>query len=225
MKELRLLIQKMVPSAKIIISSPGLRVDKANSDINNKKFISLLNSADWDCIHHENIDESHLNWYGLHIDRTGSISWTKNLISGIQKFWYDLDSKINKKKFSPALSVRNSDQLELDFSFKSYSVKSLVEQPDDDMLGLRKLRIKNPNKIIIAHLNINSLRNKFEMLSLLFHGVIDILMICENKIDDSFPTKHFIIEGYSTIYRLDRNDRGGGMMLIVKDNLFYLPFR
>ena len=84
-----------------------------------------------------------------------------------------------------------------------------VEQPDDDMSRLRKLRIKNPNKIIIAHLNINSIRNKFEMLSLLFPGVIDILMICETKINDSFPTKQFIIVGYSTIYRLDRSDRGG----------------
>ena len=61
MKELRLLIQKMVPSAKTIISSPVIRVDKASSDINNKKFISLLNSTDRDCIHHEKIDESHLN--------------------------------------------------------------------------------------------------------------------------------------------------------------------
>ena len=57
------------------------------------------------------------------------------------------------------------------------------------------------------------------MLSLLFHGVIDILMIRETKIDDSFPTEQFITEGYSTIYRLDRNDRVGGIMLTVKDNL------
>ena len=86
------------------------------------------------------------------------------------------------------------------------------------MLKLRTIRIKNPN-IIIAHLNINSIKNKFEMLSLSFHGVIDILLICETKIDDSFPTEQFVIEGYSTIYRLDGNDRGGGIMLIVKDNL------
>ena len=84
-----------------------------------------------------------------------------------------------------------------------------VEQPDDDTLRLRKLHIKNPNKIIIAHLNINLIRNRFEMLSLLFHGVVDIFMICETKISDSFPTEQFIIEGYSTIYRLDRNGRGG----------------
>ena len=86
MKELRLLIQKMVPSAKIIISSPVLCVDKANLDMNNKKFISLLNSTDWDCIHHENIEESHLNEYGLHISRTGSVNLAKNIISGIRKF-------------------------------------------------------------------------------------------------------------------------------------------
>ena len=108
--------------------------------------------------------------------------------------------------------------MKLDSSIKSDSVKLSHKQPYDDMLTLRKLRIKNPHKIIIAHL-INSIRNKFEMLSLLFHGVIDILMICETKIDDSFPTEQFIIDGYSTIYRLDRNDKGGGILLIVKGNL------
>ena len=82
MKELHLLIQKMVLSAKI----NSEKVNKANSDINNKKFINFLNSTNWDCIHHENIDKSHLNEYGLHINRTGSINLTENLISGIQKF-------------------------------------------------------------------------------------------------------------------------------------------
>ena len=86
MKELRLLIQKMVPSAKVIISSPVIRADKANSDINNKKFISLLSSTYWDCIHLENFGESHLNEYGLHINRAGSITLANNLISRIQKF-------------------------------------------------------------------------------------------------------------------------------------------
>ena len=84
MKKLRLLIQKIVPPSKVIISSTVIHV--ANSDINNKKFISLLNSTDWDCIHHENIDESHLNEYGLHIKRTGSSNLAKSLILGIRKF-------------------------------------------------------------------------------------------------------------------------------------------
>ena len=82
-------------------------------------------------------------------------------------------------------------------------------------MRLRTLRIKNSNKVTIANVNINPIKNKFEMLSLLCHDVIDIPMICETKIDDSFPMEVFIIEGYSTICRLDRKDRGGGIMLIV----------
>ena len=46
MNELRLVIQKMIPSAKVFISSPVIHVDKANSEINNNEFISLLNSTD-----------------------------------------------------------------------------------------------------------------------------------------------------------------------------------
>ena len=68
------------------------------------------------------------------------------------------------------------------------------------MLRLRKLLIKNPNKITIAHLNVNSTGNKFEMLFIIISRVIDMLMIFETKIVDSFTTEQFVIEGFSTIY-------------------------
>ena len=45
-------------------------------------------------------------------------------------------------------------------------------------------------------------------------------MIRETKIDNFFPTEYFIVEGYSSIYRLDRNERGEGTMLLVKDSPF-----
>ena len=77
------------------------------------------------------------------------------------------------------------------------------------MLRLRKLHIANSNNIIISRHSINRIRDKFEMFLLLFYGVIDILIIYGTKIDDSFPMEQFIIVGYSTIYMLDRNDRGG----------------
>ena len=41
-----------------------------------------------------------------------------------------------------------------------------------DMLVLKNLRVSYPNNIIIGHLNINSIRNKFEMLSLSLQFVI-----------------------------------------------------
>ena len=174
----------------------------------------MLNSIVWDCIPHENIYKSHLNEYGLNINRTECINLAKNPISRIRKFWYYLQSK-NKKKFSPAPSVRNSVQQELDSNIKSDSVKLFVEQLDDDMLRLRKLYIKNPNKIIIAHLNL--IRNKFKVLSLLFHGVID-LWYTKLKSMTPFPRSSSLLR-VTLQYRLDRNDRSERVMLIVKDNL------
>ena len=56
----------------------------------------------------------------------------------------------------------------------------------------------------------NSIRNKFEFLAMQVKGKIDILMISETKIDESFPKGNFLIEGFSTPYRLDCDSKGGG---------------
>ena len=47
--------------------------------------------------------------------------------------------------------------------------------------------------------------NKFDCLSEQVKGNIDILLISETKIDDSFPVGQFIIDGFSSPYRLDHN--------------------
>ena len=52
---------------------------------------------------------------------------------------------------------------------------------------LKSLRTSNPDKLVFAHLNINSVRNKFEMLSDQIKGNIDVLLVSKTKIDDSFP--------------------------------------
>ena len=75
---------------------------------------------------------------------------------------------------------------------------------------LNDLRIKNINRIIIAHLNINSLRTKFGMLCDIIVNKIDILLFSETKIDASFPSANFYIPSFSPPYRLDRTSNGGG---------------
>ena len=69
----------------------------------------------------------------------------------------------------------------------------MVGNPD-----LRALLKKNLNKLIIAHLNINSLRNKLEFLKEQIQNNIDILMISETKIDASFRIGQFLLNGDST---------------------------
>lgn len=45
-------------------------------------------------------------------------------------------------------------------------------------------------------------------------------MISETKIDDSFPYSLFLIEGFSTPYRLDRASNGGGILLYIREDIF-----
>ena len=66
---------------------------------------------------------------------------------------------------------------------------------------LKDFRLKNNNKIIFAHLNISSIRNKFDMITDLVKGRIDILLISETKIDNTFPTSQFVIPGFSSPFR------------------------
>ena len=83
-----------------------------------------------------------------------------------------------------------------------------------------KLRVDNVNKIIIAHLNINSIRNKFDMLSDIVKNKIDILCITETKLDDTFPLSNFLIQGFSPPYRLNRQGKqGGGLLTYVRGDI------
>ena len=81
--------------------------------------------------------------------------------------------------------------------------KSILKTMGDD----------NLNKLISAHLNKSSIRNKFEELISQVKVTVDVLMISETKIDDSFPIANFLIDGFSQPYRIDRNSSGGGIML------------
>ena len=44
-------------------------------------------------------------------------------------------------------------------------------------------------------------------------------MVSETKIDDTFPVGNFVIDGFSTPYRLDRDNNGGGIMLYVREDI------
>ena len=53
------------------------------------------------------------------------------------------------------------------------------------------MKNKNPNKRRMGQLNVNALRNKFESLTHQIKDDIDILMISETKLDESFPANQF----------------------------------
>ena len=91
------------------------------------------------------------------------------------------------------------------------------------MLVLKNLRVSYPDNMIESHLHINSIRNKFEMLSLSVAQYVDILMLSETKLDITFPSTQVLTNGFPVPRRLDRNSKGGGILLYVRDNIIILP--
>ena len=61
--------------------------------------------------------------------------------------------------------------------------------------GLTTLRNKYPRNVSIAYLNTNSVRNKFDQLKTYLNSTINVLMIAETKLDETFPDSQFKIEG------------------------------
>ena len=93
---------------------------------------------------------------------------------------------------------------------------------------LKTIKRNNNKCLTIAHLNINSLRNKFVELTKIVKGNIDVILISETKLDSSFPSSQFLIEGYTSPYRLDRKEGreiGGGILLFVRHDIPSKPLK
>ena len=90
---------------------------------------------------------------------------------------------------------------------------------NDPHQSLKELRRNNIYRIILAHLNINSVRNKIYFLAEFIKNNIDICLISETKIDKTFPKSQFLISGYSPPFRLDRTANGGGLLLYVREHI------
>ena len=86
---------------------------------------------------------------------------------------------------------------------------------------LRDLRSKHPKNVFLGHLNVNSLRIKFESLNELIKDTFDIFLVTESKLDSSFPDSQFSIPG-CRIVRKDQNRNGGGILFYINEGI---PFK
>ena len=114
-------------------------------------------------------------------------------------------------------------------TFKARVVNRRLETPqnysnntdltEDVFHHLKKIGNEHPRNIIVSYININSIKNKFESFSSLIKENVDVLAIAETKLDDSFPTTQFEIQGFKKPYRLDISSNAGGLLVYVKDHL------
>ena len=111
----------------------------------------------------------------------------------------------------------NDDSENIDISPNEsikYQEKSLDGK--EHIRPLKTYRTANPKSLIIGHININSVRYKcIEMSDYLSENLLDVLFIAETKLDASFPSPQFHVDGFK-LHRSDRNEHGGGIMAYVR---------
>ena len=78
--------------------------------------------------------------------------------------------------------------------------------------------LQNSKNVILGHLNVNYLWNKIESVEELMRNDIDISLLSETKLDETFPNQQFKISGYK-MFRRDRNKHDGGIMFYINENI------
>ena len=98
--------------------------------------------------------------------------------------------------------------------FTSLSRNNSAEEraENDVFLSVTALRLQNAKNVTIGALNVNSLRNKIGAVQELITNNIDICLLSETKIDETFPNQQFKMSNCKT-FRRDRNKHWGIIVL------------
>ena len=84
---------------------------------------------------------------------------------------------------------------------------------------LKNIRLRNINRVIIGHLNVNFFALKLDAIKTIIPGNVDIMIFGETKLDASYPAAQLMIDGFKTIFRLGRNLSGGGLLIYVRTDI------
>ena len=136
-------------------------------------------------------------------------------------------SKLSKNAYSSAVEniidvdvSHTSDSCSLSHQSKFLNISSkLTNNVTDAKTGLHEMKLNYPDKLILGHVSINSIRKKFHAFTYKIGNNLDIILISETKFDDKLLTAQFFIKGFSAPYRQDRNRTGGGLLLFVREDV------
>ena len=78
--------------------------------------------------------------------------------------------------------------------------------------------MRNPKNIVTGHLNVNSLRNRFEAVEELVQNKVVICFLFEIEVNRTFPNQQFMLNRYKLLCR-DRNCHGGGILCYINENI------
>ena len=113
----------------------------------------------------------------------------------------------------------NNFQGQKSLTYAFSTLDEVATQDEGVKSSLCSLKLRNVNRLVFGQININSIRNNFELLFSLVSNNTDVLLISATKIDNTFPLSQFCVPAYSVPFRLDRTGNGGSIMLYVKEHI------
>ena len=196
-----------VSISNIIIQTDHKKLEEKRCEVNNLLGKSCKEKKYYFIDHSTGIKRSYLKKGKLHLNQKE----TKLL------------SDIFVKELSNVFRWHTIDNLSKQFDIYDSDESLDTENAANCKTFLKSLRTSIPDIRAFPHLNINSIRNKFEMLWNQIKGSIyclhNVLLVSQTKIDYSFPNGSFLIDGFSTPYRLDWNSNSIGLLLFVREDI------
>ena len=157
---------------------------------------------------HKNIESSSNNLANCNVSNKNDIENTNSKNSE-----FCIDNDITNKADIKKIMDENPSKIHQESEeFKSRD----VSYSSEDFSSISR---KNVNRIKIGQLNINSVRNKFDLSVPAVVRNLDILLITETKIESSFSETQFEIDGFTTPHRFDRDCHGGGVLLYIRHDI------
>ena len=142
-----------------------------------------------------------------------------NLNEKIIEFKKDLEFSISKNSISMSNSPVKENANQESKNENEGVIQDELRKCKHFIDSLCNIPKYHSNKIIMAHINIKSLRNKFDILTNSVTDHIDILMISEYKLDNFFWHALYHLKEFSNTHRLDGNSYGGGILVYAGNNI------
>ena len=134
-------------------------------------------------MNHDNIKpRQHCNYGGVHLNTAGSKILAENFILTLSRQTWQGIIRDNDALIGNVSETESSSGTTKYLPDDSLEVKVTISFP-----FLKKIRSKHPKNLFFGQLNVNSMRNKFESVQEIIQNTFEVFVICETKIDSSFP--------------------------------------
>ena len=119
------------------------------------------------------------------------------------------------------MNYMNGDQMILKLRHKQTETNNGASNVIMNTNNNEQLTKNNLACMKIAHLNINGLRNKIDLLKAELFDY-DIICVSETKLSDTVETPNLEIDAFNQPIRRDRRfNNGGGLLVYIKNNICF----